>query len=183
MFRAGVFAVQACGYRPRCALEIYDSGQVRIEKIFTMIGQCRFGIHDISRTELDPGNHLPRFNMPLELGIFLGAKRFGDSGQRRKDCLIFDRDAYRYQMFGSDIAGHDIAAHANEEARLVTAVRDWLASKSKQEITPGGQEIHRRLMLFRTDLPVICDHVKLNPETLTYGDYVNVVAAWLIEKY
>lgn len=33
-----------------------------IEKIFKMISQCKFGIHDISLTELDPSNHLPRFN-------------------------------------------------------------------------------------------------------------------------
>ena len=49
-----------------------------------MIADCRYGIHDISRTELDRDSGLPRFNMPLELGIFLGAKRFGAEEQKRK---------------------------------------------------------------------------------------------------
>jgi len=48
--------------------------------------------------------------MPLELGIFLGAKRFGGPKQKRKNCLILDREKYRYQQYCSDIAGQDIKA-------------------------------------------------------------------------
>jgi hypothetical protein len=86
----------------RCALEIDDGSQVRIERILRIISECRFGIHDLSRTELDRRNRLPRFNMPLELGLFLGAKRFGNRAQREKVCLILDREPYRYQRFISD---------------------------------------------------------------------------------
>jgi hypothetical protein len=68
-------------------LEIYNSGQVRIEKIFKLIENCQFGIHDISRTELDVESKLPRFNMPLEVGMFLGAQRFG-AGRHRVSYLI-----------------------------------------------------------------------------------------------
>jgi transcription initiation factor TFIIIB Brf1 subunit/transcription initiation factor TFIIB len=57
-------------------LEVSDASQVRIEKIAGIIAACKFGIHDISRTELDPTTHLPRFNMPLELGLFLGREAF-----------------------------------------------------------------------------------------------------------
>ncbi|MEK6375316.1 MAG: hypothetical protein AABO58_21790 [Acidobacteriota bacterium] len=77
LFEAVVFAVHDCGYIARCALEVDDASEVRIEKIAKIIASCKFGIHDISRTELDAGTDLPRFNMPLELGLFLGAKRFG----------------------------------------------------------------------------------------------------------
>ena len=52
--------------------ELDDGGQTRIDKIFALIEQCRYGIHDLSPTELDAVNNLPRFNMPLELGLFLG---------------------------------------------------------------------------------------------------------------
>jgi len=37
LFEATIFSVFDCGYIPRCALEVYDSGQVRIEKIFKLI--------------------------------------------------------------------------------------------------------------------------------------------------
>ena len=113
MFRALTFAVFECGLRPRCAQEVYDAGEVRIEKICRIIQDCRWGIHDISRTDAN-AHGLPRFNMPLELGLFLGARRFGDGPQRRKSCLILDRDKYRYQEFMSDISGQDIAAHGEE---------------------------------------------------------------------
>jgi hypothetical protein len=118
-------------------LQIYDSGQVRIEQIFQLIEGCRFGIHDISRTELDPGSNLPRFNTPLELGIFLGALRFGSGVHRRKTSLIVDRERYRYQRFISDISGQDTAAHNNDPRRLIAIVRDWLSTAASGEPSQG----------------------------------------------
>jgi hypothetical protein len=111
LFHSIVFTVIHCGFRARCAQEIDDSGQVRIDKILKIVEDCQYGIHDLSRTELDRSSRLPRFNMPLELGLFLGAKRFGASLQRRKTCLILDRQPHRYQKFISDIAGQDIRSH------------------------------------------------------------------------
>jgi hypothetical protein len=71
-----VLCVVACGFEPRCTLELTDAGEVRIENIYRLIAQCNHSIHDISRTEIeDQPYRLPLFNMPLELGIFLGAKR------------------------------------------------------------------------------------------------------------
>jgi hypothetical protein len=104
LFESIVFAVHDCGYIARSALEVDDASQVRIEKIAVIIGACRFGIHDISRTELDTATALPRFNMPLELGMFLGAKRYGRAEQKQKSCLILDVERHRYQKFISDIA-------------------------------------------------------------------------------
>jgi hypothetical protein len=109
LFRALVFAIQDCGFTPRCALEVEDASEVRILKIVRIIEESRYGVHDVSRTELDEASRLPRFNMPLELGLFLGAKHFGDSEQRTKACIIFDRERYRYQAFCSDIAGRTYA--------------------------------------------------------------------------
>ena len=63
------------------------------------------GIHDISRIERDTVNNLPRFNMPFELGLFLGARRFGTRPQRDKQCLVLEAERYRYQKYLSDIAG------------------------------------------------------------------------------
>ena len=55
-----VFAVHDCGFRARSSLEESDSSRVRLDKIRTIIADCRFGIHDISRTELDADHGLPR---------------------------------------------------------------------------------------------------------------------------
>ncbi|MES2163913.1 MAG: hypothetical protein V4476_22365 [Pseudomonadota bacterium] len=50
---AMVFAIYDCGFVPRCALEENDAGDVRFDKIRRLIELSRYGIHDISRTELD----------------------------------------------------------------------------------------------------------------------------------
>ena len=80
-----------------------------------------YGVHDISKTEPDESG-LPRFNMPLELGPFLGAKRFGGTDQGSKKALVLDREPYRYQTFISDIAGQDIHAHGGDVVALIGEV-------------------------------------------------------------
>ncbi len=69
LFNALVFVIYDLGFVARCAREADDSGEVRLAKIERIIEQCKYGIHDISEVSLDVVNHLPRFNMPLELGI------------------------------------------------------------------------------------------------------------------
>lgn len=97
LFHAIVFAVIHCGYNVRCALEAEDTGATRIDRIYRLIEECRFGIHDIARIEHDSINALPRFNMPFELGLFLGARRFGTAVQQDKRCLVLEAQRYRYQ--------------------------------------------------------------------------------------
>ena len=180
LFEAIVFAVHDCGYIARCALEVTDASQVRIEKISAIIAACKFGIHDISRTELDPATQLPRFNMPFELGMFLGAKRFGSSKHKAKTCLILDIEPYRYQKFISDIAGQDIAAHRADPAEAIKAVRDWLSSATSKSVRiPGGASIAHRFEIFRGELPATCERLQLNVADLTFNDYVLQVEEWL----
>lgn len=173
------FTVFDCGFRPRSALEIDDGSQVRIDKIFGIVQQCRLGIHDISRTELDGVTGLPRFNMPLELGIFLGAKRFGEDRQRKKTCLILDRERYRYQAFVSDIAGQDIRAHQGQHQKAIGIVRDWLRSTRPMVNIPGGSAMTKRYDAFFGDLPGMCDELDLIPEDLSSIDYTWCVSKWL----
>ena len=90
-FDAMVFTVYSCNFLPRCAKEADDSSQPRYEKIVDIIKGCKYGIHEISRTEPNEVG-LPWFNMPLELGLFLGAKKYGGPKQRLKKCLILDRE-------------------------------------------------------------------------------------------
>jgi hypothetical protein len=127
-FRAALFTIRDCGFEPRCALEIDDSSQTRIEKIIGIVRECDLGIHDICRTELDSVSKLPRFNMPFELGLFIGAKSFGIKNQQKKRCLILDIEQFRYQKFLSDISGQDIANYDGDRDRYIRKIRDWLNS-------------------------------------------------------
>ncbi|HEU4889564.1 MAG TPA: hypothetical protein VFV49_16885 [Thermoanaerobaculia bacterium] len=180
LFQALVFAIHDCGYVARCALELQDGSQVRIEKIALIIAECRLGIHDISRTELDVDTGLPRFNMPFELGMFVGAKRYGRAEQKRKNGLILDTDRYRYQNFISDIAGQDVSAHGGDPSRVIRVVRDWLSDATPASfLLPSGSVIANRFRHFRKELPGSCALLDLRPDELTFNDYVIQVEQWL----
>jgi hypothetical protein len=179
MFRAHIFVVFACGFQPRSARELDDGGQTRIEKLFALIRECRYGVHDISRTELDPVNHLPRFNMPLELGMFLGARKYGGKEQRLKRVLVLDVEQYRYQRFISDLAGMDIHAHDGDAVRVVRTVRDWLANVSRRRL-PSANRVVALYETFLTALPAIADDFGFDPDEIPYVDFEAIVVDWLL---
>lgn len=179
VFRSIVFTVAACGFVPRTTLEHDDASQVRIEKIYRLISSSALGIHDVSRTELDAENQLPRLNMALELGVFLGAKRFGPGRHGSKRCLILDRDRYRFQKFISDIAGQDIKSHGNSPEAAVRAVCDWLRNAPGDRPLPGGPHLWAKYQKFTKRLPALSAKVHLAPEHLTFTDFYQLVLEWL----
>ena len=182
LFEAIIFTVLAAGFVIRCSRERDDAGETRIGKIVEIIRQSKFGIHDISRVELDPVNQLPRFNMPLELGLFLGAKSYSTlRRQQNKRCLILDTDPYRYQKSISDIAGQDIRSHGDQSENVIGKVRNWLATVSKRAL-PGKMKLVADYQNFRTDLPVILVDLKLQEQEMQFPDYVNICAEWLEVK-
>lgn len=175
-----VFTIYDAGFVARCALEVSDATQNRLQKIMGIVAECRYGIHDVSRTALGP-NRLPRFNMPMELGIFLGSKEFGVDHHRRKACLILDTRQYRYQKFISDIAGQDVHAHKGSVHESVVIVRDWLRTASHRTRVPGGERIWGRYQKFRRKLPEICRETGLRHKTLAFLDYTALVEEWLLK--
>jgi hypothetical protein len=179
LFEALVFAIHDCGFIARSALEVDDSGQARVAKILDIIEQSKFGIHDISRAGIDRQTRLARFNMPLELGLFLGAKRYGAARDRQKCCLVLDRERYRYRNFCSDIAGQDIRAHNDQPREAIRAVRDWLSTQRTAVQMPGGKAIFERYERFRIQIAVQAADVHLDVAELTFGDYTRLVVGWL----
>lgn len=182
ILRVIVFTVYDCGFIPRCAREEDDSGNVRLAKIERLILESKYAIHDICRTELDDEFSLPRFNMPLELGLFLGAKSFGNSRQKKKICLILDKEPYRFQKFISDIAGQDISAHDYKPEKAITCIRNWLNTASGRRTIPGGAAILKRYKKFQIDLPAICKETDLEISEITYNDFSVFASNWLREN-
>lgn len=179
LFQAILFAVYDLGFVARCALEIDDASEVRLEKIMRIIEQCAYGVHDISSVGLSAGTKLPRFNMPLELGLYLGCKRYGGTPQHKKACLILDSEPYRYRASVSDISGQDIHSHRNDPKRAISELRNWLATVSKAKGLPGGAEVAARYGRFLRDLPRICRKLKRQRDDLTFADFSEVVEIWL----
>lgn len=178
-FNAIVYTIIRSGFRARCALEADNGLENRFAKIQKIIGECRYGIHDISRTETDGVPPLPRFNMPLELGVFIGARAFGGGRHEEKHALILDREQYRYQKFISDIAGQDIKSHDASPEKAVKCVAEWLRSKSKRKTVPGGAAIWAEYQIFKTDYPEILSNLALQEDEVTYSDYLSIAANYI----
>lgn len=177
VFEALVFAIHDCGFEARCALEAEDGGEIRMRKITRIIRECG---HDISRVELDPVNRLPRFNMPLELGLFLGAREYGSGTQKQKRLLILDTEPYRYQKFCSDIAGQDIRAHGDQPARAIAAVRAMLSTAlDGRARLPGDAKLRGRYARFRAELPSICRRIHLRVSELQFVEFRFLLRDWL----
>jgi hypothetical protein len=174
-----IFALYECGFVARSALEVEDSGRARVDKILDIIEQSKFGIHDISRAGIDRQTRLARFNMPLELGFFLGAKRYGSEKDREKRCLIIDRSRYRYRNFCSDISGQDIRVHNDQPRDAIRAVRDWLSNQRPEVVMPGGKAVFDRYVRFRSQLRQQARDINLDYRELTFNDYTRLVVGWL----
>lgn len=179
IFNAIVFTVVRSGYRARCAMETDDAGENRMGKIIKIIGECPFGIHDISRTEVDGDPPLPRFNMPLELGIWLGAHHLGGLDQSDKRCIVFDRERYRYQRFISDIGGQDIHEHAGEVSTLIGKLAAWLRHLPGGHQAGGGQAIMREYNTFEALLPTLSADKDLTPDELSFADFNLMVTEYV----
>ena len=178
-FEAIVYVVVRSGFTPRCARENDDGGEVRIDKICRIIAESRYGVHDISKTEPEPVSGLPRFNMPVELGLFLGARKFGGKKHAQKKTLILDRETHRYQKFISDIAGQDIHAHEGKIARLIEEIASWLRDQARAPQVPGGRAIAAEFERFRVDLPEVAASKRLERDELTFKDLYAIAAKWI----
>jgi hypothetical protein len=181
LFRAMVFTTIACGYSPRCALDATDGAEVRLTKIAKLIEECDWAIHDISRVQVRRGD-LPRFNMPMELGLHLGAKLFGDARQKGKRALILDATAHRYDKVLSDISGQDIETHAENVDQMITCVRNWLSDNRAAGAPPlrGAKVLQKEYARFRAEVVALLKGRRLDPlRQLTHRDYVFAITDWL----
>lgn len=140
LLRPLLFTVIYLGFTPRLALERADSGEARIEKILELISDSKYGIHDLSRIQAEKAGDFFRLNMPLELGLDVGCRRFGTGMHTNKQCLILEAERYRFQAAISDLSNSDIAAHGNEPREVVVQVRNWLGRVSARE-TVGPTKI------------------------------------------
>jgi hypothetical protein len=182
LFAAILFTVAACGYRARCALEVDDGIDIRFDKLCRLIDESPRSIHDLSRTELNKDD-LPRFNMPFELGLLMGAKRFGGKRHKHKTALILIREPYRLPAYLSDLGGNDPTAHHGQVAEVVRLVRRYLHVRPGEAPLPGAQHLLERFTEFQSALPELARAARINPDEIDpfdeYRDYVCFVSAFL----
>ncbi len=120
-----IFTVVYFGYIPRIALEKSDSGKPRLEKLLELIEESKYSIHDMSRLQSKKSKEFYRLNMPFELGLDYGSRKFNKK-LADKEFLILETKPYDYMKAISDINGLDIKSHNDEPEEIIECVWAWL---------------------------------------------------------
>jgi hypothetical protein len=103
------------GQKPRCVLEIQETGQGRLKRTFDLLRSCPISIHDLSRT-----GPPARFNMPFELGLAYGLVLSGHA----HDIVVLDSVPERLDTTLSDCKGREILVHHGRCDQLVACLLD-----------------------------------------------------------
>jgi hypothetical protein len=178
IFNAILFVTHRCGFILRCSKEYEDSSSIRIQNIIQLIRESKYSIHDLSRVTLDETANLPRFNMPLELGICIGAIEFGNKKQKENKYLIIESEKFRFKQFISDLSGQDIRDHKDTFEGAIKIIRNWLSSKTNEKI-PSASIVISDYKRFLIDLPDLCEENQWIKEELTFDEYSTLVTSWL----
>jgi hypothetical protein len=93
--------------------------QDRLKRIVGLIEKSDVSIHDLSRIESPSG--VPRFNMPLELGLALFRSHI-TRGRHR--VFVFEKKAYRVQRSTSDVNGIDPQIHKGRPKGVMAGLRN-----------------------------------------------------------
>lgn len=184
LLRPLLFTVVSLGFEPRIATENSDSAESRLEKICRLIRESRYSIHDLSR--LKPGaKQFARMNMPFELGIDYGARRYGADDLRTKQCLVLGATQYDYQKALSDLSGSDIKSHADEPERMVRVVRDWFFETVRLRPAPSAKVLWYNFADFTTAMYEARQQEHFDDEELDLmpiPEYIDVIRQWVEAK-
>ena len=126
---------------------------------------------------------LPRFNMPYELGLDIGASEYGRGKLKTKKILILETDRFHYQKVISDIAGQDIENHDDDPKTLITKVRNWFSVNFPEETIVGQSVIWIAYNQFIDDLSTHLSATYTNAEIeeMPIGDFIKFAADWISE--
>jgi hypothetical protein len=126
LYLAYIVGLTQLGLRIYAALAVPSQG--RLQTIIQLIEQSEFSIHDLSRVEISHG--VPRFNMPVELGLAL-YRSHATKGKHR--VFIFESKPYRAQRSTSDVNGIDPQIHKGTPKGLMSALRNMF--RQQEDVT------------------------------------------------
>jgi|SRR6185312_7271209 len=184
LLRPIIFTIIYLGLKPRIALEALDAGEARLDKIIGLIRESKYSIHDISRIEARNAGELYRLNMPFELGIDFGCRKFGRGELKEKRSLVLEAERHRYKAALSDLSGADIESHDNNPYKGIEVVRNWLKNTCKLQAS-GPAKISGAFTDFMADN---FDRLtgegfsKENIENLPIAELIECMEAWVAKK-
>jgi hypothetical protein len=135
IFDALLYAAVVCGYYPKSAMTSREAAKPRMERIATSLKESKYSLHDLTRCKGEGDQNLARFNMPLELGIAMGQKYFGENSTSDHDWCLLVRSGSGYKRFLSDLAGYDPMEYDGDVASAVRSFMSWLVVTQNATVT------------------------------------------------
>ena len=123
VFIGVIVGLVALGLQPHCVLEISETGQGRMDRLFGLMAECEASIHDLSLVDADP----VRFNMPFELGIAYALKQM-TAGKHR--FVVMEKEKHRLDKTLSDLKMIDPKIHEGEGLRALHCIYDIFSIKN-----------------------------------------------------
>lgn len=182
LLRPLLFTIVYLGFNPKIALERSDSGEQRLDKICELIKESKYSIHDLSRLKSGKRDEFYRLNMPFELGMDYGSRRFGSTRLKGKKYLILEKSALDYRKALSDISGVDIKNHDNRPVMLVQAVRNWFVDTVELSNVAAPRVIWYKFTDFASDFYTRRQNEGFSDEDLNMmpvREYINFIKNWL----
>jgi len=129
LYLAYIVGLTQLGLNINATLAVPNQG--RLDRIVGLIDESDVSIHDLSRIELSSG--IPRFNMPLELGLAL-YRSHSTNGRHR--VFVFEKKAYRMQQSTSDINGIDPQVHYGRPKGVMVGLRNIFHQPERTTTVP-----------------------------------------------
>jgi len=126
------FPIIAAGLLPVCAKDLSTPDRSRLDMIVEAIVNCRYSIHEFSRSAGEGPDYLARMNMPLEMGMAIFHALQTQRQEHR--CAFFVPTPNLYRRFASDLSGLDPFVHDNDPDKLVSRIYIWLRDVVPAEI-------------------------------------------------
>jgi hypothetical protein len=126
LYLAYIVGLTQLGLAINVAVAVPNQG--RLGTIIELINKSDFSVHDLSRVELSRG--VPRFNMPVELGLALYRSHI-TKGKHR--VFIFEHKQYRAQRSTSDVNSIDPQIHNGTVKGLMSGLRNIF--RQPQDVT------------------------------------------------
>jgi hypothetical protein len=121
--------------RPRSVLQI-DTTHDRLRRIWGLLSECQYSIHDLSRVQLSKTGTskraftVPRFNMPFETGLAVALAQ-----TTTHQWKIFEETQYRIQDSCSDLNGYEAFIHERSpEVLLRQLLTAFLARPGEERV-------------------------------------------------
>ncbi|MGH9521947.1 MAG: hypothetical protein ACRD3E_05400 [Terriglobales bacterium] len=149
LYLAYIVALIAHGLKPRATLGVPRDAR-RLERIFELLRQSQYSVHDLSRIELDRRPpRAPRFNMPFELGM---AVAWSLMNPQRHAWIGCDSVLHRPLKSISDLNGTDFHTHHGRIEGVMRSLCNAFVSRAERPSVPRMMRVYRQLRRAIPDL-------------------------------